>query len=242
MSGGNGKTNGDSGAEQLSGLFASEDAEMPPPPGFYVTFEHVINSLLWAATQNKLRVYELRSTLDIITLDREFKAYVVPQSWKPPYHLYAEISFYWPAEYSVAGTHGDEVICTMYHDSEEECPHEPGGAEFPLDIEVHYQMPDALVSSVDSDAGVEAIARRIRSLFAEAAPQSNAVTVEVGASFADDGLRLTSIAAHGFWALEEEMRDLSKVAMALLGLLDDVGRALKRFAKEFAPGQEGLQP
>lgn len=238
---GNGKTNGDTGPEPLSGLFEPEDADILPPPGAYLTYEQVINTLLWAATQNKLRVYDIRSMLDIITLEREFKAYCVPQGWKPPYQLYAELSFYWPTEYTVVSTHGDEALCAMYHFEDEDCIHEPGGADLLLDIEVHYQMPDALVGSVDSDAGVEAVARRIRSLFAEVAPQSNAVSVEVGASFADDGLRLTSIAAHSFWALEEEMRDMSKLAMTLLGLLDEVCRALKRFAKEFAPNQEGLQ-
>lgn len=239
---GNGKTNGDNGAPDLSGLFGLQEREDLSLFRVYVSYEQFVNTLLWAAIQNKLRIYEARSNLDVISLEREFRGYCVPQDWKPPYKLYAELYFYWPPEYTVVTAHGDESICALYHYDDEECAHAPGAADLLVELEVLYQMPEALVNSLDSDAGIEAVARRIRSLFAEAAPGANAVSVEVGASFADDGLRLTSIAARGFTALQEEMHDVSKLAMALLEAMDDVSRALKRFAKEFAADQEGLQP
>lgn len=237
---GNGKPNGNGSSGDFESLFPGMDMDIDPSlfADTYVSYEQVVGTLMWACVQNKLRLYSTSNTLDTNTLEREFNASCVPSEWQPPYRMRADIGFFWPTEYTALSLQGDQALCGFYHDEDEECEHEPGSAEFFIDLEIEYHLPFSLVQQIDSDAGIEEVARRIRRVFTELVDHQNIVAVNVDATFADEELALTGIYARHFWVLDDELHSLPQLAAVLLSICDEINRVLLRFAQEFGDGEE----
>lgn len=239
---GNGKSNGNDSSGNLGSMFSDMDLDIDSAmlADMYVSYEQVVGTLMWACVQNKLRLYSVANMLDTNTLEREFKACCVPSEWQPPYQMRAEIGFQWPTEYTALSLQGDEALCSLYHDEGEDCEHEPGSAEFFIELEIEYHLPFSLVEQIDSDAGIETVARRIRRVFSDLVDHENIVVVDVDATFTGDELALTRIYARHFWVLDDELHGLPQLAAVLLSICDEINRVLLRFAQEFADDKESF--
>jgi hypothetical protein len=235
---GNGKPNSDDSMGDFTGMFPGVDFDPSLFSDMYVSYEQVVGTLMWACMQNRLRLYSVANTLDTNSLEREFKACCVPREWEPPYQMRAEIGFYWPAEYTPLSMDGDDAFCTLYHDDDEPCEHEPGSAEIFTELEIEYHLPYDFVQEVDSDAGIEAVARQIRRSFTDLVDHDNIVAVDVQAAFTADELVLSGIHAHHFWMLDDELHNLPQLAAVLLSICDEINRVLLRFAQEFSGREE----
>lgn len=218
--------------------FPGEESRYQPLSSGYVGFEMVVGALISAATEAGLRLFEAASTLDTTTLERRFSASCVPQDWRHPVDLWAEMRFYWPAEYTALSLYGDEVICDMYHDENVPCRHRNQPASLFTELEVEYLLPFEFVRRLDTDEGVERTARRIRQLFTDIVEHDNIVGVEAKALFTGDELRLSSIKAGHVWVLEEELSDSVLLRGAFLEICEEMRTVLQRFNQEFMPKQE----
>lgn len=232
------KTNGDSQQDDLNAMFFGEDFDPNLFADLYVSYEQLVGTWMWACMQNKLRLYSVSNTLDVSTLEREFSGCVVPQDWDPPYQLRAEVSFYWPSEYTALSAEGDDAFCSLYHDEDEPCAHAPGSASIYTELTVEYHLPYEFVQQVDTDAGIEEVAQRICQIFIDLVEHENIVTVQVQATYADDELSLSDILARHFWIVEDELHNLPHLAATFLGICDEINRVLLRFDKEFTTGKE----
>lgn len=232
------KTNGDSQQDDLSTSFPGEDFDPTLFADLYVSYEQLVATWMWACMQNKLRLYSVDNTLDINTLEREFSACAVPQDWEPPYHLRAEVNFYWPSEYTALSAEGDDAFCALYHDEDEDCTHASGSANIYTELTVEYHLPYDFVQRIDTDAGIEEVARHIRRVFSDLVDHENIVAVQVQATYADNELSLSDILARHFWILEDELHNLPHLAATFLSICDEINRVLLRFAKEFSTGKE----
>ncbi len=218
--------------------FPGEESRYQPLNSGYVGFEMVVGALISAASEAGLRLFEAASTLDTTTLERRFSASCVPQEWHHPVDLWAEMRFYWPAEYTALSLYGDEVICDMYHAENVPCRHRSQPASLFTELEVEYLLPFEFVRRLDSDEGVERTARRIRQLFTDIVEHDNIVGVEAKALFSGDELRLSSIKAGHVWVLDEELSDHILLRGAFLEICQEMRTVLLRFNQDFAPKPE----
>jgi hypothetical protein len=218
--------------------FPANEMRYLPLNSGYVGFEMVVGALISAAGEAGLRLFEAASTLDTTTLERRFSASCVPQDWHHPVDLWAEMRFYWPAEYTALSLYGDEVICDMYHAENVPCRHRGQPASLFTEVEVEYLLPFEFVRRLDTDEGVERTARRIRQLFTDVVEHDNIVGVEAKALFNGDELQLSSIKAGHVWVLEEELSDHLLLRGAFLEMCEEMRTVLQRFNQEFAPKQE----
>ena len=237
-------TNGSSKRKQITEMFPPDEldaddliADEPLNTG-YVGFEMVVGSLITAAMQAQLRLFEAGSTLDTTTLERHFSVSCAPQDWPHPPALWAEISFYWPAEYTALSLYGDEALCDLYHSEAATCRHRNRHASLLTELEVEYLLPLDFVRRLDNDEGVERTARRIRQLFTDVVEHDNIVGVEAKALFAGDSLQLSSIKAGHVWVLEEEMNDSLALNTAFTEICKELKTVLVRFQQEFGNKQE----
>ncbi len=235
-------TNGSAKRKNIESIFPDdfplEEARYQPLTSGYVGFEMVVGSLIGAANEAGLRLFEAANTLDTTTLERRFSASLVPQEWHHPVDLWAEVRFYWPAEYTALSLYGDEVICDMYHDENVPCRHRNQPASLFTELEVEYLLPFEFVRRLDSDEGVERTARRIRQLFADVVEHDNIVGVEAKALFTGDELQLSSIKAGHVWVLEEELSDQTLLRGAFLEMCQEMRTVLLRFHQDFAPKED----
>ena len=235
-------TNGSSKRKHFDDMFPEdypgEESRYQPLNSGYVGFEMVVGALISAASEAGLRLFEAASTLDTTTLERRFSASCVPQDWHHPVELWAEMSFYWPAEYTALSLYGDEVICDMYHAENVPCRHSKEPASLFTELEVEYLLPFEFVRRLDSDEGVERTARRIRQLFTDIVEHDNIVGVEAKALFSGDDLRLSSIKAGHVWVLDEELSDHILLRGAFLEICQEMRTVLLRFNQDFAPKPE----
>lgn len=238
MSGKGKPPNGNGAEDELGPLFPGVDFDPSELGNLYVSYEQLIAAWTWACMEAKLRLYSVTNTLDINTLEREFSACCVPMEWDPPYQLRAEISFYWPAEYTTLSLDGDEAFCSLYHDEHEPCDHETGSAQVFIELELEYHLPYDFVHRLDSDAGIEKVAQRIQEAFSAEAEHENVVTVQAVATYADNQLSLTGIQARHVWILEDELHGLPQLAGSALEICQEIRRVLLRFAREFSAGKE----
>ena len=222
----------------LTDDFAGNEMRYQPLNSGYVGFEMVVGALISAASEAGLRLFEAASTLDTTTLERRFSASCVPQDWHHPVDLWAEMRFYWPAEYTALSLYGDEVICDMYHAENVPCRHRGQPASLFTEVEVEYLLPFEFVHRLDTDEGVERTARRIRQLFTDVVEHDNIVGVEAKALFNGDELQLSSIKAGHVWVLDEELSDHLLLRGAFLEMCVEMRTVLLRFNQEFAPKQE----
>ena len=219
--------------------FATDDfsAQEPLSSG-YVGFEMVVGALISSAMQAGLRLFEASNTLDTTTLERRFGVSCVPQEWSHPSELWAEVRFYWPAEYTALSLYGDEVLCDMYHSETVSCRHRSRKANLFTELEVEYLLPFDFVRRLDNDEGIERTARRIRQLFTDEVEHDNIVGVEVKALFAEEDLQLSSIKAGHVWVLEEELNDHALLREAFGEICQEMKTVLTRFNQEFGNKQE----
>lgn len=229
-----GKSNGNGVPAEQDDLVPNVDFDPSAFTNIYVSYEQVVATWMWACTQNDLLLYAISNTLDINTLEREFNACCVPDDWEPPYQLRAEMSFYWPSEYTALSMDGDDAFCSLYHDDTEECDHEPGAAQVYTELEIEYHLPHDYVHRLDSDVGIETVARRIRQVYGDLVDHENILVVDAKATFAGETLILSSILARHFWILEQELHDLPRLASAFLDLTAEIRGVLERFATEFS--------
>jgi hypothetical protein len=222
----------------FSESFPGEESHYQPLSSGYVGFEMVVGALISAASEAGLRLFEAASTLDTTTLERRFSASCVPQDWHHPVDLWAEMRFYWPAEYTALSLYGDEVICDMYHAENVPCRHQKEPASLFTELEVEYLLPFEFVRRLDSDEGVERTARRIRQLFTDIVEHDNIVGVEAKALFTGDELQLSSIKAGHVWVLDEELSDHMLLRGAFLEICQEMRTVLLRFNQDFAPKPE----
>lgn len=234
-------TNGASKRRTFDEMYPDEfpggEARFQPLISGYVGFEMVVGALISAAGEAGLRLFEAASTLDTTTLERRFSASCVPQEWHHPVELWAEISFYWPAEYTALSLYGDEVICDMYHAENVPCRHQNQAASLFTELEVEYLLPFEFVRRLDSDDGVERTARRIRQLFTDVVEHDNIVGVEAKALYTGEALQLSSIKAGHVWVLDEELSDHTLLRAAFLEIGQEIRTVLTRFSQEFSPRQ-----
>lgn len=230
-------TNGSSKRKHFDDIFPEdfpgEESRYQPLNSGYVGFEMVVGALISAASEAGLRLFEAASTLDTTTLERRFSASCVPQDWHHPVDLWAEMGFYWPAEYTALSLYGDEVICDMYHTENVPCRHQKEPASLFTELEVEYLLPFEFVRRLDSDEGVERTARRIRQLFTDIVEHDNIVGVEAKALFSGDELRLSSIKAGHVWVLDEELSDHMLLRGAFLEICQEMRTVLLRFNQDF---------
>lgn len=235
-------TNGSSKRRTPDNMFAESlpeaESRFEPLNSGYIGFEMVVGTLISAAAEAGLRLFEATSTLDTTTLERHFSVACVPQQWSYPAELWAEIRFYWPAEYTALSLYGDEVFCDMYHTENVPCRHRNQPASLFTELEVEYLLPFDFVRRLDTDEGVERTARRIRQLFSDIVEHDNIVGVEAKALFAGDELQLSSIKAGHVWVLEEELSDSLLLRGAFLEICEEMRTVLLRFNQEFAPKPE----
>lgn len=230
---GKGKTNGNGVPEDQEDLIPDVDFDPSAFTNIYVSYEQLVATWMWACTQSDLQLYAISNTLDINTLEREFNACCVPDDWDPPYQLRAEMSFYWPSEYTALSMDGDDAFCSLYHDDTEECDHTPGTAQVYTELEIEYHLPHEYVHRLDSDVGIEKVARHIRQVYGDLVDHENILVVDAKATFAGESLNLSSIVARHFWILEQELHDLPQLAMTFLDLAGEIRTVLERFAKDF---------
>ncbi len=236
--------NGSPKRKHFDDIFPDElvggETRFQPLNSGYVGFEMVVGALISAASEARLRLFEAASTLDTTTLERRFSASCVPQEWHHPVELWAEISFYWPAEYTALSLYGDEVICDMYHAENVPCRHQNLPASLFTELEVEYLLPFEFVRRLDSDEGIERTARRIRQLFTDVVEHDNIVGVEAKALFTGDDLQLSSIKAGHLWVLDEELSDFTLLRGAFAEVGEEIRTVLLRFHQEFASKQDKL--
>jgi hypothetical protein len=224
--------------EMFAEDFVGEESHYQPLNSGYVGFEMVVGALISSASEAGLRLFEAASTLDTTTLERRFSASCVPQDWHHPVDLWAEMRFYWPAEYTALSLYGDEVICDMYHAEGVSCRHRNQPASLFTELEVEYLLPFEFVRRLDTDEGVERTARRIRQLFTDIVEHDNIVGVEAKALFNGEELQLSSIKAGHVWVLDEELSDHLLLRGAFLEICEEMRTVLLRFNQEFAPKPE----
>lgn len=235
----NGATNGSSESELTDADARSpfdkfvQEMDLDIPSNQYVGFEQIMGTLMWAAMERQLRLYAVTNQLDTTSLERIFSAGCVPMEWDAPYQHNAKISFIWPAEYTVLSVSGDEALCSLYHDDDRACLHEPGTADLFVELMIDYHLPFEFVQSLDSDEGIEKTARQVRRTFAELVDHDNIVNVEATAVFSGNRLALTGIKAHHHWTLEEELRSLPLLSDVLLSICEEMRKVLLRFKREF---------
>lgn len=228
--------NGQDGNDDLEPMLSEEDEdfELESSNGDYLAMEQLIGTLIWSTTEAKLRLYGMSTTLDTTTLERRFSAMCVPSEWQSPFELRAEINFSWPAEYTSLSLYGDEALCALYHDDEEECIHNEEPADVFVELEIEYHLPYGFVHALNSDEGIERVARRIQQAFREVVDHENLVRVEVKATYSNNHLNLMSMKARHHWTLDEELHDLPLLSAVLLSISREVRQVLLRFAKEFS--------
>lgn len=240
-------TNGSSKRKNITEMLPPDDFEPDdlmsdePLNTGYVGFEMVVGSLITAAVQAQLRLFEAASTLDTTTLERRFSVSCAPQDWPQPPELWAEIRFYWPAEYTALSLYGDEVLCDMYHSETASCRHRNRRASLFTELEVEYLLPFDFVRHLDNDEGIERTARRIRQLFTDVVEHDNIVGVEAKALFAGNNLQLSSIKAGHVWVLEEELNDPLTLRTAFGEICNEMKTVLLRFYQEFGSKQESAR-
>lgn len=238
MSGKGKPPNGNGAEDELGPLFPGVDFDPTEFMNLYVSYEQVVAALTWACMEAKLRLYSVTNTLDVTTLEREYSGCCVPIEWEPPYQLRAEISFYWPSEYTALSLDGDEAFCSLYHDEHEPCDHETGSAQVFTELELQYHLPYDFVHRLDSDAGIEQVAQRIQEVFLDEVEHENVVAVQAVATYADNHLSLTGIQARHVRILEDELHGLSQLAGSALEICQEIRRVLLRFAREFSSDKE----
>jgi hypothetical protein len=212
------------------------------PPGFeddsapagYAGFEHIVGTLIWAASQADLQLFEASNTLEVVTLERRFSVNCAPEGWPPPVDIWAQISFAWPVENSTLSLYGDEALCDLYHNETANCRHQPLTANLVTELEVVYMMSEHLVSHLDSDEGIEKTARRIRRMFTDLVDHENIIAVEATALFTDDGLKLAGIRAGHVWMFEDELTDISMLRESLVSICQEIAAVLGHFQQAFA--------
>lgn len=234
-------SNGQDDVDPTEAMFPLSSLGMEPESitGRYIGFEQLVGTLIWACMESKLHLYNVSSVLDTTSLERRFRGNCVPVEWEPPHELVAELDFVWPAEYTTLSIYGDEAFCALYHDEEEACSHQEDAADMFVELEIDYHLPFGFVSSLNSDEGVEATARRIREVFQESVNHENIVAVQATATFTGDTLKLTAIKAHNHWTLEAELLDLQLLGQVLLSICQEIRAALLGFAEAFPNGGSG---
>lgn len=226
----------------FEGIVEELDEIEPGQPHGYVGYEQLIGTLMWAASQAHLSIYNVANTIDTTSLERRYRANCVPENWRAPMELSAKIELFWPAEYTALSVYGDEVFCSLYHDESDLCVHQEGPAELVTELTVEYHLPYDFVSALNSDEGIEATAKHIRRLFSSIVGHDNIVNIEVAASYTDGGLKLTRMMASHFWTLELELLDSALLNQVLLSICQEISKVLQRFAEEFAPSNRRRSP
>lgn len=236
-------TNGSSKRKKIEPLlpedFLEEDETSSAPfLSGYMGFEMVVATLINAANEANLNLFDASSTMDTTSLERHFGASCAPQEWRHPVDLWAEIGFYWPAEYTAISLYGDEALCSLYHSEGANCRHRPHSATLFTELEVEYTLPFNFVRRLDSDEGVERTARRIRQLFSDVVAHDNIVGVEARALFTGESLQLSSIKAGHVWALEDEFSDPVTLQAAFVEIFEEIRTVLLRFYQDFSTPQQ----
>ena len=217
---------------------SNDEAQTELAASGYLGFEQFASTLVGAASAAKVRLFDMSNTIDLITLERRFSAAGVPAEWTPPLDLWAEVQFFWPAEYTTLSLYGDEAICDLYHSESVSCRHRNRQASLFTELEVQYQLPIDMVQRLDSDEGVERVARRIRQLFTDLVEHENIVSVEARATFSGDELRLSGVRAGHVWVLEDELTDEDLLTDAVTAIFQEMRTVLSRFAREFSGRRE----
>ncbi len=235
-------TNGSSKRKEPQGFLGedlvADETRLQPLFTGYVGYEQLVGTLIAAAGEAGLRLFDASSTLDTTTLERRFSASCAPAEWMPPLELWAETRFFWPAEYTALSLYGDEVICDLYHEENVACKHRNRQANLFTEMEIEYLLPYEFVRQLDSDEGVEKTARRIRQLFIDIVEHDNIVAVEAKALYTGDQLHLSSIKAGHIWVLEDELAEQDSLKEALQDICEEMRTVLLRFVKEFGPPKE----
>ena len=205
----------------------------------YVSFEHIVGSLIWGCSQAELHLFDLSNTVEAVTLNRHFSASCVPAEWPVNPPIMAQFSFDWPVEYSTLSLLGDEAICDLYHAPGTRCRHQGLVAAPIVDIELVYALSEEIVQHLDSDEGIERTARRIRRMFTDLVEHENIVAVEAVAVFGEAGLRLASLRAGHIWVLEDELSDLTLLRESIMAICHEMGTVLRYLHGEFLAAREG---
>ncbi len=132
------------------------------------TYEEVIRALHAGAAQSGLRIIDEQSWIDMVSLERNYRAVIVLVGDPPPYRIRAELSFPWPAKYTVESTHGP--TCCMYHGPEERCPHQLLAPEAVAAIDIRYLL-DVRDAAAATDIGERVRAILEKTLLYESAPE-----------------------------------------------------------------------
>lgn len=181
------------------------------------TFEEVIDAFHRGAREHKLQVMDVQSWVDTIRLDRSYRMLIVPEADPPPHRIRTELSFSWPAKYTVESTHGP--TCCMYHDPEDSCVHQELEPDAGISIEGRY-----LLDVRDADAATD-LGTRVRQVIEQVVEYENAPQIHFAIADEGDGpLDVTEVSAISWWELDVVravevaplLREISKVLAALL--------------------------
>ncbi len=202
----------------------------------YLGYEQLVGLVLWSATENKLRIHDVSNMLNTTSLEREFSARCAPVEWEetPETELEAKFSFSWPVDFTTLSMYGDAGVEALYRGSLMGLSLEPGSAAIFVEFLIEYSLPDAFVATLNTDEGVEAVARRIRQVFSEVASHDNIVHIKAEAHFSGKSLDLTAITAFHGWTLEDELYDLAVLAGSLNAIMTEVHQVLLHFQREFS--------
>lgn len=186
------------------------------------TYEELVRQLRTTAAQHGLRILEEQSWIDSVSLERSYRAMCVLVGDTPPFRVRAELSFPWPAIYTVESTHGP--TCCMYHSPEDRCPHQEVSPEALVALDIRYLL-DVVDSSSASELGEQVRQVLERTLEYDSAPEIHFSIAEG----VDVPVAVTELSANTIWDIEvveqidlvPPVREVSQVLQALLdsGLL-----------------------
>jgi hypothetical protein len=182
------------------------------------TYEEVIRALHFAVAQSGLRVIDEQSWIDTVSLERNYRAVIVLIGDPPPHRIRAELSFPWPAEYTVESTHGP--TCCMYHGPEERCPHQILSPEAVAAIDIRYLL------DVHDAAAAPEIGERVRALLEKALQYESAPEIHFSIAEGQEGpIAVNELSANTIWDIDvvdaidmaPAIDEINRVLAALLG-------------------------
>ncbi len=181
------------------------------------TYEEVIHSLHAAAAKHGMQMFDRQSWIDYVTLDRSYRIMAVTKGDEPPHRVRAELSFPWPAKYTVESTHGPN--CCMYHAPEDRCPHQELSPEAVVALDIRYLL-DVQDAAAATELGDSVRALLERTLEYDSAPEIHFAIAEGGTG----PVAVTELSATTIWDIDvsEEIDfgpPIEEVANVLTALL-----------------------
>lgn len=161
-----------------------------------LTYDEVTSYLISDIKASGLEAYNIENTLEIKSLDKEFKSTCILVDRTPPHFIRAHLSFGWDAQLTSLSMYGND--CLYYHDETEPCAHEEEPeAMIELKIEYHIEV----VKGYENEP--QTIYNELMNIFKQNTDHQNlpSVTWEVTVNKLGESF-LSAIKANVYWELD----------------------------------------